>query len=230
MKSIEKNTVESKNQLAQSEVFSTIGNPGAPVRVLVLGNSILRHGPKADIGWFHDFGMAASAVGRDFFHLLAEALGSDVFMAARQCAEWERNYAAEGILDDFSDCERFRADIAVFRLGENVCITGSEQEFSEALRSFADNLTAPEGEWIFTTCFWENERVDARIRGEAKRRCAPLVELNDLGESEENKAIGLFAHEGVANHPGDLGMRRIADRILGELVPVVERIKKRKGR
>jgi hypothetical protein len=35
-----------------------------------------------------------------------------------------------------------------------------------------------------------------------------------LGPDPENRAIGRFWHDGVANHPGDLGMRRLADLIL----------------
>lgn len=34
------------------------------------------------------------------------------------------------------------------------------------------------------------------------------------------KATGLFAHPGVANHPGDKGMAATAERILGGLFPL----------
>jgi hypothetical protein len=43
------------------------------------------------------------------------------------------------------------------------------------------------------------------------------VELGDLGERDDMKAIGLFEHRGVANHPGDLGMQTMSDRIFAVL-------------
>ena len=43
---------------------------------------------------------------------------------------------------------------------------------------------------------------------------AVYVDAGPLGDKDENKAIGLFSHGGVANHPGDLGMKRLADLIL----------------
>lgn len=45
----------------------------------------------------------------------------------------------------------------------------------------------------------------------------PLAELGDLGEKDEMKAAAFFDHAGVANHPGDLGMEQIAERIWTKL-------------
>ena len=43
-------------------------------RILFLGNSITLHGPKADIGWTGNWGMAASAEDKDYVHLVSGAL------------------------------------------------------------------------------------------------------------------------------------------------------------
>ena len=66
---------------------------------------------------------------------------------------------------------------------------------------------------VVTTGFWKHIGDDA-IREFATEHSLALCELGDLGEKDEMKAIGKFEHDGVANHPGDLGMQTIAQRIL----------------
>jgi hypothetical protein len=65
---------------------------------------------------------------------------------------------------------------------------------------------------ILSTGFWRHPG-DNVIVEYAKENNLPCVELGDLGEREEMRAIGLFEHSGVANHPGDLGMKNIAERV-----------------
>ena len=69
---------------------------------------------------------------------------------------------------------------------------------------------------ILTTGFWKHPGDDTIMRV-AEEREYPCVYLGELGEKDEMKAIGLFEHTGVANHPGDLGMQAIADMIAEKL-------------
>ena len=43
-------------------------------RILFLGNSITRHGPKEAIGWNGNWGMAASSLDKDYVHILLRSL------------------------------------------------------------------------------------------------------------------------------------------------------------
>ena len=91
-------TVSAKNQVVESSLVYYIGDEEAKYRVLVLGNSITRHGPKDDIGWYGDWGMAASSADRDFVHRLFDMLtesGKNVYMRIRQGAHWECNFNRE---------------------------------------------------------------------------------------------------------------------------------------
>ena len=48
----------------------------APLKVLFVGNSITLHGPKADIDWHGNWGMAATSADKDYVHLVTKALAA----------------------------------------------------------------------------------------------------------------------------------------------------------
>ena len=208
-----KNNVSACNQMINSSELSFLGNENAKVRILIVGNSITRHGPKEDIGWAGDWGMAASAPEKDYVHRLYAKLtenGCDVYMRIRQASFWERNYRDDILKEYYTQDKDFDADIVIFRLGENV----QEEDapyFKEAIEKFIRFICPKRGKTIFTTCFWARDTVDNPIREVAKARGETCVELGVLSKDETNMALGQFEHFGVSIHPSDKGMEEIAE-------------------
>ncbi len=210
---ISKNTVSAVNQMIHSSELSFLGNENAKTRILVVGNSITRHGPLKEIGWERDWGMAASAPEKDYVHRLFAMLtenGQDVLMRIRQCANWERKFLEEGILSNYDEDREFNADVVVFRLGENVA-EEDRPYFKEPMKKFIEHI-CPNGKVIFTTCFWENPIIDKAIQEVAKERGEVCI-AGDFARDEKNMALGQFAHGGVSVHPSDAGMEAIAQAI-----------------
>lgn len=210
------NDVSAVGQMRNSNEVYYLGKENANKRLLIVGNSITRHGPLAEIGWEHDWGMAASAPECDYVHLLTSRLfeTEELFVMVGQRAHWEMNYKNPGELDRYDEDNRFMADEIIFRLGENVKPLQNDEEeaaFLDAILAFIARINPKGGKVYFTTCFWKNERVDRAIRNAAERLGMPLIDLNALGDDEKHMAIGLFEHQGVAHHPGDYGMACIAD-------------------
>lgn len=218
MDQISKNTVSAENQLKVSDYVQLLNGENTGVRVMFLGNSITFHDLKPSIGWHHRWGMAATSQDRDYVHLLMEKIkcvDPNAVFCICQGGYWELNYKkGEGIYSVFEKARDFGADVIVMRLIENCRQNELEgEEFKKALMSFLSYLSGDKKpRVILTTGFWHHKR-DVCIRELAVENGLELVELGDLGEDDDMKAIGLFEHDGVANHPGDKGMQAIADRI-----------------
>jgi alpha-galactosidase len=215
---LKKNTVSSKGQLTPDR-FVTFDNPeGNGQRVLFLGNSITRHGKAPQIGWNFDHGMAASSIDKDYVHLTMSAIREkdpDAAICICQAADFERMYRiGDSVQHAYSAAKAFKPDVIVMRLAENVPTEKFDGElFGSMLSEFLRYLGGDDVKVIFTTSFWKHP-ADESIRKLAAKQGAPLVELGDLGQIPEMKALGLFEHTGVANHPSDEGMKAISDRIL----------------
>ena len=186
---------------------------------MFVGNSITLHGIRPQIGWYHEWGMAASAKDKDYVHLLEaniKQLDPNAAFCICQVAEWERRYKeGSSVLSQYEAARAFNADLIVLRFIENVPKDGYESDtFLRELDALVNYLNGTGKAKLFiTTGFWKHPG-DNDIRTYAKEKGIPCVELGDLGENEQMKAIGLFEHKGVANHPGDKGMMAIASRIM----------------
>lgn len=218
MKQIEKNTVKADHQLKECDYLSFLNPDGKGKRILVAGNSICLHGRLDEIGWFGNWGMAASCPEKDFVHLLHKAVyevSPDAVLCIVHVSSWESHYhSGETYLEKIKAVQAFEPDVLIMRAVENCPGENLDRELFYKQYARLVEFLDPENraKRIITTSFWHH-LLDPQIRAYAEEKGYPLVELGDLGEEDEMKAIGLFEHSGVANHPGDRGMELIAKRV-----------------
>ena len=187
----------------------------ADMKILFLGNSITRHGKAEELGWFGDWGMAASCRENDYVHRLVSRLqkdGKKVSYCVANLSEWERTRDVTLLETRYGQAKEFGADIVVVRLGENAQLAENLNAFISCYRSMVGYFKG-KAKVILTDLFWEYEPFDRFVREFAKENGYAFARLSDLGSCAEMKAIGKFRHQGVAAHPGDRGMEEIAERI-----------------
>lgn len=217
---IEKNTVPAKNQLAEGTqiAFESRGDDG--LRIAFIGNSITRHGPAPALGWYGDWGMAASCRKKDYVHRVLDGLcsqGTAVQGCICNAAQWERNYGNDFNLEFFDPVREFCPDILVMRVVENCPLADFNLPiFEEAYGSLIEYVKGEASKVILTTSFWKHPGDEA-IQAVAEKCGYPCIYLGELGEQDGMKAVEKFVHTGVAAHPGDAGMAYIAQAILKEI-------------
>jgi hypothetical protein len=206
---------------------STLGcrerSAGGAFKVLIYGNSIALHGRAPKIGWHGEWGMAASAREKDFAHLVVAGLeakrGARADFRIRNLALLERNFRTN--LTHFADLASdvaYAPDYVVIAIGENVSALGEKDmpDYSRFLVALTQPLvaSAKRPKVVMRSPFWRNPaKADCTAKAAAQTG-AIYVDAGFLGDRNENMALGLFEHKGVAKHPGDLGMSRLAELIL----------------
>ena len=198
------------------------------VRILFLGNSITFHRSAPQIGWTNDWGMAASAPDMDYVHLVTKGIeqrnGCSANVMVRNIAAFERDFKTWDIAKNLKDEIAFKPDYLVVALGENVAELVSDADrllfrtrFKELIGAFMQGRRRPHA--VVRGVFWPNAWKDAAMAHAASDYAVPFVGLDNAGLDESKMAVGLFEHRGVQRHPGDHGMRVIADRILEAFFP-----------
>lgn len=198
------------------------------LKVAILGNSITGNGPNPDIGWFGDWGMAASAKDKDFVRLIEKdlkAISKDIEVKELNVAGLERdylNYNPDNIF--LKGIKDFKPDILIIRLGDNVDERGLDfttfhNALQNAVKYVANNRFM---KVIVTNSFWSSATRDAGFQNYAVKYAYRFVDLRGLYDDKTNTAFGLFENFGVADHPSDKGMQGIKDRIWKELYQDVD--------
>lgn len=226
MSLLSKNTVSANRQIKNSEFVKLTDADNKGLRIIFLGNSITLHGKKHDIGWNNEWGMAASSEENDYVHILISYVRekfSEPAFCICQGSKWEVHYKENiDFYDEYYLARKFDADIIIVRIIEN-CIGKDfdDKKFKSELMKFIKYLSPNKApKLIFTTSFWKHPGDNA-IKELSKETGSPLVKLGDLSDNNDMMAIGFFEHEGVSIHPGDKGMRVIADRIYDALKNII---------
>lgn len=191
--------------------------------VLILGNSITRHGPAPQIGWYGDWGMAASSIDEDFVHILIKkfkAENPDANVDFKNISDFERGYWNY----DYSKLDSLKSikhDLIIFRIGENVQDADlNKYDFKSSyifvMEYFKQNN--PSVKIIIASSFFNNERVETLINDAGREKNLPVVNLSSLSKDVSNTAAGIFSDPGVASHPSDKGMEAIANKIWDEII------------
>ena len=214
-----KNSVSAKGQTKYPCVINFAGEDAT--RVLFMGNSITLHEPAPAIGWNNNHGMAASSPECDYVHRVVAALEKKygkVTYCIANVAKFERGYNDAEVIRSYTEAKNIRPEIVIFRLGENVNRDLIESySLKDGLVEFFKYYAEGAKTVIVTDLFWYHEHICGALREAADELGFTFVSIKDLGEDNDNKAIGLFEHDGVARHPGDRGMQMIAKRITDAL-------------
>ena len=196
-----------------------------PRKVVVFGNSLTEG---------FGYGMAASDKYHDYFYYVEEYLkhNEQAVEVRRLCASpWEgmttdesRRGEAEAMARSLDGNE----DLLILQLSDNVNTPEKRAAFGGDAFTLLSllRMTCPRARIIWVAAWFnanENYPILAPI---CARLGIDMVDIRDLSLLAENKsAVGnqyivedgtaaVITNSGVAMHPGDLGMKRIAERII----------------
>ncbi|MDB6167703.1 MAG: hypothetical protein JWM88_567 [Verrucomicrobia bacterium] len=194
-------------------------------KLLFVGNSITLHGPSEKVGWTGNWGMAASTAEKDYVHLVVEAVakrrGRPPEFRVVNVAEFERDFEQYDIAAKLKDQIAFQADTVIVAIGENVSALKTDEAKAKFKESTVRLLTLLKGHGALfvRSCFWADATKDALLKEACATAGGVFVDISTLDRDEANFARSEreIAHAGVARHPGDKGMRGIADALVAAM-------------
>ena len=165
--------------------------------------------------------MAASAQEKDYVHLLlnriAKAAGGKPQVMVKNIADFERRLNDYNLRDELKQELAFEADVIIIAVGENASPAKTPEakaQFRKAFASLLAELKQHGRPTIFVRGqFWRDADKDELMKQSCEDAGGTFVDNSKLGSEESNIARPErhIEHAGVAGHPGDKGMKEIAD-------------------
>lgn len=212
MNRFQENTVSAVNQNSSNVYICGEGG----FRVLFVGNSITKHRPKPEMGWTNDCGMAASSPENDYVHLLMKKIREEYKEDASYCiataADFEREFFKDGlkanIENRYSLAKEYNPDIMIMFFGANVPKEYDETaspkvKFGDAYEKLRNYLKGDNTLVFHSQGFYIRPILDAEKEAVAKKYGDTFINIEDIRNRADT--------HGKFNHPGDIGMKEIAE-------------------
>lgn len=204
--------------------------PVVPDKALFIGNSLL--------AGFGSFGMCASNAQSDYYYHVTQAIlaKKPAFAASKAVGTSLESAASDSALDtaytsNISSKLSADLDLIIVQLSDN---TNSEESIAYLTSGGAKRLLSklrtdcPKARVVWAAAwYYTSEKLEAIRQACVDTGCL-FVDISDLRTSENSGKIGntitypdgstsTVEAAGVASHPGDKGMKAIADRLLEKL-------------
>lgn len=216
-------------------IVETAGADGE-ISVLFLGNSLTVCSPPTESLDRTPRGLTATKLENDYVHLVCAQLAQDsrknINFSAVNIADFERHFTEFPFDEMWLENASVRSpDWLVVQIGENVRaddIRSNGELFSiryaELLRQF------PSAEKIACLPFWPNAEKNAAITLAALDTGSYIVDLSHLGSGIDERNFASSERDykmpGVGAHPGDFGMKNIADCVYSVMKASMMKIQK----
>jgi hypothetical protein len=200
------------------------GNAHADPRCAVfLGNSMTIHYPEPAIGWSGHWGMAASTLDHDYVSVatsMMRARGADASAVRANLSGFEQGRSLDELPDALPQRTCVLSALVIF-VGDNA---RPGKEGARQIHALVSALSQwgrarHAGALVVAGTWWGRADVEHELQAAARESGAVFVAMHDLQREDGNVAghERSISDDGVAAHPGDLGMQRIAKRIVAVL-------------
>jgi hypothetical protein len=189
--------------------------------ILFVGNSITYHPSSRSIGWDGDWGMAATSRQSDYVNLTVakvnESSRSIVIFHSINVSAFERDPSSDNLMEVSKRIEVSGADRVVIFLGDNVKPDAiAWAQFLVGYESIVVQTRKSGRRVVCVSLWWPSVARNRELERICKRSGGVFAMLPAGVQSPDARASG-HANKGVASHPGDVGMRLIANAVSAAL-------------